>query len=465
MKPSQKFVLSLCVAALWSFALRSGAGITFTTLISFNGANGANPASNLVQGPNGNFFGTVPNGGADTNGAIFEISADGSFFTNLYNFTGGANGAGPVGGLIRGSNGVFYGTTFGGGASNWGTIFQISTNGAFAQLGLLSGTNGANPIVALAPGADGSLYGAAQTNVAPGGAGYGAIFKLSASGALTTPVLFADTNGANPSALIMGNDGNFYGTTAWGGNISQFKIGFGTVFRLTPEGTFTNLHVFGGGAADGGLPYANLVQGSDGNFYGCAFNGGAYGGGDAFRITPQGQFTNLYSFTGGSDGAFPYSALVQGSDGNFYGTTYSYGNFDYGTIFQITPNGNLTPLISFTGTNGAALGANPSGSLVQGTDGNFYGTTYDGGIYNNGTVFRLSLPLPPVFSSITQTGGTLTLVWSAVAGQTYQLQYSTNLVQTNWIDLDGAITATNGAMAASDSVGSGPQRFYRVVLQ
>jgi uncharacterized repeat protein (TIGR03803 family) len=470
MKRSQKLVLLAGVATLWLFAPRGHAGITFTTLLSFNGTNGANPSGNLVQGPNGNFFGAAPNGGANSSGTIFEISPDGSFFTNFYNFSGGSNGANPLGALILGSNGVFYGTTYGGGASNWGTIFQISTNGVFVQLGVLSGTNGANPIVALAQDADGSLYGAAKyggpyTNVPSSGSGYGAIFQITTNGALTTPVLFADTNGANPAALVLGNDGNFYGTTAWGGNVSVFKLGFGTIFRLSPDGTFTNLYVFTGGASDGGFPYANLVQGNDGNFYGAAFNGGKYNGGDVFRITPQGQFTNLYSFTGGSDGAWPYSALVQGSDGNFYGTTYSYGNYHDGTIFGMTTNGGLTLLISFTGTNGSVLGANPQGSLVQGTDGNFYGTTYGGGIYNQGTVFRLSLPLPPVFESITQTGGTVTLVWSAVASQTYQLQYSTNLAQTNWTNLGSAVTATDGTMTASDSVGPGPQRFYRVMVQ
>jgi len=469
MKWPEKLILPVCIATLWLLASHSDAGMTFTTLFSFNGTNGANPSCNLVQGPNGNFFGVAPNGGANTNGTIFEISSDGSFFTNLYNFTGGANGAGPVGALIQSTNGIFYGTTINGGVSNSGTVFRISTNGAFVQLGVLSGTNGANPIVALAQGADGSFYGAAQyggpyPNVTSGGSGYGTIFQVSRKGALTTPVLFADTNGANPAALVMGNDGNYYGTTAWGGNVGSFKLGFGTIFRLSPDGTFTNLHNFNGGS-DGGFPYANLVQGSDGNFYGCAFNGGAYSGGDIFRITPQGQFTNLYSFTGGSDGAFPYSALVQGSDGNLYGTTYDYGYSDYGAIFQISTNGNLTPLVNFTGTSGDALGANPQGSLVQGTDGNFYGTTPNGGIYNQGTVFCLSLPLPPVFTSVAQTAGTVTLAWSVVASQTYQLQYSTNLAQPNWTNLGSTNTATNGTMTASDSVGPGCQRFYQVVLQ
>ncbi|HEY3762673.1 MAG TPA: choice-of-anchor tandem repeat GloVer-containing protein [Verrucomicrobiae bacterium] len=472
MKWHQKFVVLTCIAALCLAASRANAALNFTTLISFNGTNGANPACNLVEGPNGNFYGTAPNGGAYSNGAVFEISSDGSFFTDLYSFTGGTNGSGPVGALIPSANGlVFYGTTFGGGASNCGTIYQISSlKGAFTQLGSLSGTNGANPIVALALGTNGTLYGAAKyggafTNVTSGGGGYGTVFQISTSGgSLTNPVLFADTNGANPSALIMGSDGNFYGTTAWGGNVGSFKLGFGTVFRLGQDGTFTDLHNLNGGS-DGGFPYANLLQASDGNFYGCTFNGGAYSGGDIFQVTPQGQFRNLYSFTGGLDGAFPYSALVQGSDGNLYGTTYSYGANGDGAIFQISTNGNLTPLVNFTGTTGIALGVNPEGSLVQGTDGNFYGTTYYGGTYNQGTVFQLSLPLPPVFTSVSAVGGTVTLIWSAVATQTYQLQCTTNLAQPNWTDLGSAVVATNGTMTATNSVGSDLQRFYQVVVQ
>jgi uncharacterized repeat protein (TIGR03803 family) len=469
MRCFQKYALPIAVLTAWLVAPCVYGAITFTTLVSFNGTNGANPQCNLVQGSDGNFYGTAPNGGASSNGTLFKISADGSFFTNFYNFSGGTNGAGPVGALILGTNGNFYGTTFAGGTSNWGTIFQISTNGIFQQLGMLSGTNGANPIVALALAADGSLYGAAKyggpyTNTTQGGNGYGTIFRLATNGALSTPVLFNSTNGANPAALVPGKDGNFYGTTAWGGSISAFKLGFGTIFRLSPDGTFTNLYIFSGGS-DGGFSYANLVQGNDGNFYGAAFNGGTYLGGDVYRITPGGQFTNLYSFTGGSDGAWPYSALVQGSDGNFYGTTYKYGDFTVGTIYQMTPNGNVTPLISFTGTNGTTLGANPQGSLVQGTDGNFYGTTYGGGLYNKGTVFRLSLPLPPVFQSLIKNAATVTLVWSSVAGQTYQLEYSTNLAQGSWNNVSNAVTATNGIMTGSDPAATDPQRFYRVLVQ
>jgi uncharacterized repeat protein (TIGR03803 family) len=468
MKPFQKLLLFSGILGVWLTAPGTYGGITFTTLISFNGTNGANPVANLVQAPNGNFFGTAPNGGANSNGTIYEISPDGSFFTNFYNFSGGSNGVAPAGALILGTDDNFYGTTYSGGVSNWGTIFQISTNGAFNQLGLLSGTNGAHPNVALVQAADGSLYGTTKyggpyPNTTSGGTGYGVIFQITTNGALSTPVLFNGTNGTAASALTRGSDGNFYGTTLWGGNTSIFTLGFGTIFRLSPDGTFTNLYKFTGGN-DGGYIYANLVQGNDGNFYGAAFNGGAYSGGDLFRVAPDGTFTNLYPFTGGSDGAFPHSALVQGSDGNFYGTTYSYGNFGYGTIFQLDTNGNVTPLISFTSTASPYLGANPQGSLVQGADGNFYGTTPNGGVYNDGTVFRLSLPLPPVFKSVVNNAGTVTLVWSTVASQSYQLQYTTNLASPSWSNLGNAMMATNGVMM-TNSVGTDPQRFYRIMLQ
>jgi uncharacterized repeat protein (TIGR03803 family) len=442
--------------------------ITFTNLISFSGTNGANPVAGLVEGKDGNLYGAAPNGGANSNGTIFGISADGSFFTNLYNFSGGTNGAAPVGALILGTDGNFCGTTFSGGVSNWGTVFRISTNGVYTQLAQLAGTNGANPDVALLQGADGSFYGATKyggpyPNTTSGGTGYGAIFQIATNGMLTTPVLFNSTNGANAAALVRGNDGNFYGTTAWGGNIGSFHLGFGTIFRLDPDGTFTNLYKFSGGN-DGGFPYANLVQGKDGNFYGTTYNGGTNSLGNVFQLTPGGQFNVLYSFTGGSDGGFPYAGLVQGSDGNLYGTTYLGGTYGFGTVFEITTGGNLTPLLSFTGAGGLYPGAHPQAPLVQGTDGNFYGVTYGGGTYNDGTVFRLSLPLPPVFKSVANTAGTVTLVWSAVAGQSYQLEYTTNLALPVWNNVGGGVPATNGTMTVSDSPGTDPQRFYRVVL-
>ena len=156
------------------------------------------------------------------------------------------------------------------------------------------------------------------------------------------------SGGASPEGpLVQGNDGNFYGTTVYGG-----PNGSGTVFRITPDGSLTNLHFFSGN--DGAYPSAGLVQGSDGNFYGTTANGGASGYGTVFRISSNGALTTLVSFTNGLDGGYPYSSLIQAGDGNFYGTTLEGGLTGGGTAFRMTPSGSLTNLCSFTG-NGAGI--------------------------------------------------------------------------------------------------------------
>ena len=463
------FLLTL-VSGLYLAAPRIYASTTFTTLISFNGTNGAGPVAGLVQGADGNFYGTAPNGGPNSNGTVFAISPDGTFFTNFYNFAGGTNGAAPVGGLMVGADGNFYGTTFSGGTSNWGTIFQITPHGAFNQLARLSGTNGANPDVTLVQAPDGSFYGGTKfggpyPNTTQGGTGYGSIFQVTTNGLLTTPVLFDSTNGANPAALVLGNDGNFYGTTEWGGSISSLKLGFGTIFGLSPDGTFTNLYLFSGGS-DGGFPVAGLVQGKNGNFYGTTQSGGSNSIGTIFQMTSGGQFQSWLSFPASSVGGYPSAAMVQGSDGNFYGTTYIGGDpSQHGTIFKITPAGGLTPLIQFSGTNGFTPGANPLSSLVQGTDGNFYGTTVNGGAYNKGTVFRLSLPLTPIIRSIAKAGSMVTLVWNSAASQTYQLEFTTNLALGTWNNLGGTVIANDGTITSIDLSATDPNRFYRVLVQ
>ena len=195
------------------------------------------------------------------------------------------------------------------------------------------------------------------------------------------------TNGANggmpgPSAgLVQGSDGNFYGTAQYGGT----NGGHGTVFKISTGGALTRLYSFTGGN-DGAGPNG-VVQGSDGNFYGTTHFGGTNGLGTVFQISTNGALTSLYSFTGSDDGGNPSGGLVQGSDGNFYGTTGSGGANQVGTVFKISTNGALTSLYPFNGTDD---GANPSGGLVQGSDGNFYGTTGSGGTNQVGTVFKIS---------------------------------------------------------------------------
>jgi len=452
--------------------------VIFTNLVSFTGPGGAcpgaSPYAGLVLGADGNFYGTTTAGGAKNLGTVFQLTP-GGVFTSLVSFNG-TNGATPYAALTPGNRGFLYGTTWAGGASNWGTIFLITTNGAFTNLFSFTGTNnpwqGSSPAAALVADGAGNFYGTADfggtTNASYGGRGYGTVFELAADGAVTAPFLFSNTNGAYSSGgLVLGKDGSFYGTTRWGGRgIAGSVPGYGTIFAMSPEGTFTNLYRFTGGD-DGGFIYAGLAQGRDGYLYGAAFNGGSQGFGTLFRISTNGtslpSLPPLYTFTAW-DGGWPYAGLVEGSDGNFYGTTLgSYSAFAgyYGTVFQVTPGGIFTNLFFFNNADGSY----PAGVLVQGPDNNFYGTTSTGGANGLGTIFRLSVPMPAAFKAVAITNGAVTLTWSAVAGQTYQLQYSTDLTQSNWTDLGKLIFPTNGVVTTTDSNAAAfPQLFYRVVL-
>jgi len=297
--------------------------------------------------------------------------------TSLATFAG-TNGANPYAELIQATNGNLYGTALNGGTYDSGTVFEVATNGLLISLLSLDGTNGAFPYAGLIQARDGDLYGTANIG---GAYNFGSIFRITPAGAFTNLFAFAGTNGANPQAgLVQGNDGNFYGTTAY-----DTTAGNGTVFVMTPAGTLTNLLTFAG--TNGANPQSGLALGSDRNIYGTTVNGGAngYAGGGSgygtiFRITPAGALTTLYSFGTVTDalgvpvdGANPQSRLVQADDGNFYGTTVNGGKYNLGTVFEVTTNGILTNLLSFDGTNN---GANPYAGLVEAADGNFYGVTY-----------------------------------------------------------------------------------------
>jgi uncharacterized repeat protein (TIGR03803 family) len=262
------------------------------------------------------------------------------------------------------------------------------------------------------------------------------------------------------AGVVQGSDGNFYGTTEYGGSQPGLN-GNGTVFKINAKGALNTLHTFAGNT-DGANPQGGLVQGSDDNFYGTTQYGGANGLGTVFQISANGALTILYSFTGGTDGAVPFAGLAQGSDGGFYGTTEFGGTNNSGTVFKISAIGALTRLYSFTGGDD---GANPEAVLVQGRDGNLYGTTCNGGAWGAGTVFRLSVgPAAPAFQTVTLTNGTLSLTWSTAAGERYQLQYTSDVSSSNWTDLGSAVTATGATLRVTNSVANGPRRFYRVAL-
>jgi uncharacterized repeat protein (TIGR03803 family) len=297
-------------------------------------------------------------------------------------------------------------------------------------------------------GSNGNFYGTTQYG---GTNDLGSVFQITATGSLNTLYSFSGgSDGAMPLAgLVQGSDGNFYGTTD------------NTVFKISTNGLLTTLDSF----SDPGspvFPAGALVQASDGNFYGTTQYGGTNDWGSVFQITVTGSLNTLYSFSG-YDGSVPQAGLVQGSDGFLYGTTTAGGSGSagvdgVGTVFKVTTNGVLTTLYSFGGNDGAV----PEAGLVLGSDGSFYGTTYGGGQGGAGTVFRLTIV--PEFQAATLTNNMLSLSWSTEAGASYQLQYTSDLSSSNWINLGLAAIADGATLNTTDSLTNGPQRFYRLVL-
>jgi uncharacterized repeat protein (TIGR03803 family) len=407
---TRKSRIFMMLAALWLCAPGSLPAQTFTTLYKFG--SGGPPTAGLVEGTDGNLYGTTYGYSGIQNGMIYKITPSGTF-TILHK--GGAFAAA----LIQGTDGNFYGTSLAGGTVGYGWVFKITPSGTLTTLHnfgpLPSGTY---PSAALVQASDGNFYGTTKqggTNSCLYGGtnfGCGTLFKITPSGTLTTLYNFCSQSGCADGqepggALVQGNDGNLYGTTGAGGKAAcGFFGGCGTIFKITTTGTLTTLHSFD--LTDGGNP-GGLVQATDGNFYGMTYSGGASNSncttgtcGTVFKITPVGALTTLHIFDY-TDGANPSAALIQANDGNFYGTTGGGGNCTTfaggcGTVFRITATGTLTMLHSFDKTDGAL----PTG-LVQDTNGTFYGTTIRGGanVYHAcggycGTIFSLSVGLGSV---------------------------------------------------------------------
>jgi uncharacterized repeat protein (TIGR03803 family) len=468
-----------CAAVLlWATAPIGLPAQTFKTIHRFDGTDGSSGPyvgiAGLVQATGGNLYGTTGRG-ESLLGTVFKISPGGGPVKTLYSFSGFTDGQFPAGGLVQGTQGNFYGTTCGGacGASGeHGTIFKITPSGTLTTLYSFCPqgfpcTDGDIPQAGLVQATNGNFYGTtvaggANATGCLGGDGCGTVFKISPSGTLTTLYSFCSqsgcTDGNSPNGLVQATNGNLYGTTNSGG-----ALNLGTVFRITPSGTLTTLHHFK--RTDGANPAAALVQAADGNFYGTTDVGGAKYEGTVFEITPSGTLTTLYSFcsqggTACTDGDRPEAALVQATDGNFYGTTHG-RTFDNesGTVFKITPGGTLTTLYSFCSQGGTACtdGAIPSAGLVQDTNGMFYGTTSRGGLTNCfdgcGTVFSLSVGLGPFVKTqpaSARVGGFVQILGTNLTGATSVSFNGTpavfRVVLNSWIKTTVPAGATTGTV-------------------
>ncbi|HZT44408.1 MAG TPA: choice-of-anchor tandem repeat GloVer-containing protein [Chthonomonadaceae bacterium] len=373
------FFLALCLASLAA----AQAQIAETILHTFNSyADGANPYSSLIQGSDGAYYGTTYQGGTNSLGTVFKLTAGG--LTTLHSFTG-PEGAGPIAALLQGSDGALYGATYFGGDGNDGAVFKLQTDGSgFTVLHSFHATDGFSPSGNLLQAGNGVLYGVTLY----GGSGNGGtVFALDPDGTgfRTLYAFSASSGGHYPTGqLALSSAGKLYGVTYAGG-----LDGHGTVFALSTSGkTFSTLHNFNGNAG-GGNPNGGLLLGSDGKLYGTTINGGRYSAGTVFSLeTNGGYYTILHSFNG-PDGANPYAGLFQASGGALYGTCYNGGANSYGTVFALNPDGSgFAVLHSF---NGGSDGANPDGGLVLGSDGLLHGTTYYGPLSgrNLGTVFTI----------------------------------------------------------------------------
>lgn len=458
---------------------------TFTSIANFNGIDGDYAYQMaLVQGVDGNLYGTTSNAGANSRGNVFKITPQGAL-TVVYAFCSNDNctdGAVPYGGLVLATDGNLYGTTIMGGdlkcnpPEGCGTIFRINGEGALTTIHRFAGapSDGDTPFSPLLQASDGNLYGTTYR----GGTGRaGTVFVLKPGGLVTTLYSFCMScydEGWGPQAgLVESLNGELFGTTIAGGDIGCMSgSGCGTVFRITTNGQLTTVHSFE--LTDGAEPQSALVLSRNGNLYGTTTIGGANCSNDShsfcgtiFRITAQGKFATVYSFCsqqGCTDGAGPWAALIQGSDGDLYGTTAFGGTSQAcngspcGTIFQITEQDGLTTLHNFQDIDGAFI----YDGLLQATSGIFYGATSLGGdlTCNCGSVYSLDTGLGPFVTFVRpagkagQTGGILGQGFTGTTGVSLNgTPANFTVVSDTFIEATVPVGATTGYVTVTTPTG------------
>ena len=354
---------------------------TLSTLAALNAAVGIEPYAGLVFDSVGNLYGTTYTGGTSARGTVFEMAAGTHALSALVNFNS-ANGAWPDAGLIVDSTGNLYGTTHSGGTGGDGTVFEVAAGTrALSTLVNFNDTNGSVPIAGLVFDSAGNLYG---TTYSGGTGGDGTVFEVAAgTHALSTLVNFNNAGGYRPAAgLIFDSTGNLYGTTYSGGT-----GGGGTVFEVAAGSDApTTLASFNG--TNGMELGAALILDSAGNLYGTTEYGGSANDGTVFEVAGGTHaLTTLVNFNV-VNGADPLAGLILDSAGNLYGTTYGGGSSDDGTVFELSGGTHaLTTLVNFNGTTGGG----PRASLIFDSAGNLYGTnSAGGGSGEGGTVFELA---------------------------------------------------------------------------
>jgi uncharacterized repeat protein (TIGR03803 family) len=450
-------VLTLIVAAIPASAE------TPTDIYNFKGGTGdvanTQPYGVMAQGRDGNLYSAAPNGGANGDGGIFMVTPSGAE-TVIYSFKSG-DGPSCQPGLNLANDGNFYGNCYG--YPNNGTLYKVTPAGTFTILhAFTGGADGKLPNGPPIQATDGNFYGITYLG---GANNLGTVYKLTPSGTLTTLYSFKNsTDGSGPSAaLVQGTDGNLYGSAQFGGANNA-----GTIFKISTAGKLTVLHAFTG--TDGNRPISAMIQGTDGKFYGTTYQGGTNSDGVVFNMTATGTLKVLHSFLAATDGANPEVALVQATDGNFYGLGLFGGNAGgwmgagQGSIFKVTAKGVFSTLYLFDGT----IGSNPAGALVQNTNGLLYGDTYTGtgSGQSNGIFYSWSIGAAPFLRLALTSGKVGTLVgmfgqgfdsasvvkFGGVAATSITLTGSAYIVATVPAGaLTGTVTVTTGSTTLTSS--------------
>jgi uncharacterized repeat protein (TIGR03803 family) len=379
---------------------------SYQVLYSFIGHNSSeHPIAGVTMDRRGNLFGTTAWGGPDAPGTVYELEHSGSgyVYSDLHNFQDGNDGSFPWATPTIGPNGTIYGTTYVGGANGQGTVFNLQPPASICRTvscpwnerviySFMRQDDGGNPQGGVVFDSHGNMYG---TNV-NGGDGYGVVFEMTpADGGWTYQVLYTFTggeDGASPgSTLMFDSAGNLYGTAMSGGLPGCDGFGCGTVFKLSPSGsgwTETTLYQFRN-SSDGADPEGGVVIDGAGNLYGATLGGESAPGGTVYELSPSGgnwTFTLLCQIPGQGPG--PQATMVRDSAGNLYAATWGDGRYGDGNIFKVAPTSNgwvYTSLHDFT--NGSD-GGNADGGLMMDSNGNIFGTTYNGGL-NYGVVFEI----------------------------------------------------------------------------
>ena len=375
----------LAVVTMVVLAMGPAQAQTYLDIHDFTEADGCcqlNPGL-LAQGLDGNIYGATQNGGKFGLGVIFMMTPTGQY-TDIHDMAS-TEGYYPQSGLSLGWDGFFYGTTYLGGSGKVGTVFKVSPEGALTVLyNFMNGTDGAYPRTPPVQAPDGNLYGAtANSTVAT-------LYKLTPAGAFSV-VLNLPSQSYSP--LIVGTDGNLYGTTVYGGAFNS-----GCIFQFAPTKKKNNFKIIYSFHTEGYSPFGPLMQGADGFLYGTASVGGTSSVGVVFKVSTAGKYTVLYNFssTNPTNGSTPLAGVVQGSDGYLYGVTTTGGVNGQGVLFKVSTKGKGFAVLHNFAT---ATGDSPLSTPMLHTNGMIYGLTEHGGSHTAyGAMYSLDAGLKPFVS-------------------------------------------------------------------